>query len=89
MAQKGAHPEERRDAWIARRAEWWAARRLDRSSEDVWELRTCVGSWVCWNGADAGRTGSPWRTTRRRILGALPQSSSNELLPRTDSLPYS
>jgi hypothetical protein len=44
MAQKGAHPEERRDAWIARRAEWWAARRLDRSSEDVWELRTCVVS---------------------------------------------
>jgi len=32
-------PTERRDAWINRRAEWWARRRLSGSSEDVWELR--------------------------------------------------
>jgi hypothetical protein len=33
------HPEERREAWIRRRAEWWANRRLGRSSEDVWDVR--------------------------------------------------
>ncbi|KZS89034.1 hypothetical protein SISNIDRAFT_459269 [Sistotremastrum niveocremeum HHB9708] len=33
-------PEARRDAWIQRRAEWWARRRLDKSSEDVWDIRT-------------------------------------------------
>ncbi|KAJ4498078.1 hypothetical protein C8R41DRAFT_157798 [Lentinula lateritia] len=32
-------PEERRDVWIRRRAEWWAQRRLGKSSEDVWEIR--------------------------------------------------
>lgn len=31
--------DERRDAWIRRRAEWWAHRRLGKSSEDVWEMR--------------------------------------------------
>ncbi|KAE9411375.1 hypothetical protein BT96DRAFT_804101 [Gymnopus androsaceus JB14] len=34
--------DERRDAWIRRRAEWWAHRRLGRSSEDVWEMREYV-----------------------------------------------
>ena len=33
------HPEEQREAWIRRRAEWWAHRRLEKSSEDVWDLR--------------------------------------------------
>jgi len=33
------HPEERREAWIRRRAEWWANRRLGGCSEDVWDLR--------------------------------------------------
>ena len=42
MASKSMHPEERREAWIRRRAEWWAHRRVSRSSEDVWEMRTCV-----------------------------------------------
>ena len=42
MSLKGLHPEERRDAWIRRRAEWWARRRLEKSSEDVWDIRTCV-----------------------------------------------
>ncbi|KAJ3841617.1 hypothetical protein F5878DRAFT_609763 [Lentinula raphanica] len=32
-------PDERRDVWIRRRAEWWAERRLGKSSEDVWEMR--------------------------------------------------
>ncbi|EIN08612.1 hypothetical protein PUNSTDRAFT_120872 [Punctularia strigosozonata HHB-11173 SS5] len=40
MSNKGLHPEEKRDAWIRRRAEWWAGRRLAKSSEDVWEVRT-------------------------------------------------
>ncbi|TFK44785.1 hypothetical protein BDQ12DRAFT_621174 [Crucibulum laeve] len=33
------HPEEKRDAWIRRRAEWWANRRLGKSSEGVWDIR--------------------------------------------------
>ncbi|KAK7692875.1 hypothetical protein QCA50_004510 [Cerrena zonata] len=40
MSSKGLHPEEKRDAWIRRRAEWWAQRRLTKSSEDIWEIRT-------------------------------------------------
>ncbi|TFK73994.1 hypothetical protein BDN72DRAFT_789983 [Pluteus cervinus] len=40
MSIKGMHPEERRMAWIQRRAEWWATRRLTCSSEDVWDIRT-------------------------------------------------
>ncbi|KDQ53622.1 hypothetical protein JAAARDRAFT_161752 [Jaapia argillacea MUCL 33604] len=40
MTIKSLHPEERRNAWIRHRAEWWASRRLAKSSEDVWELRT-------------------------------------------------
>jgi len=39
MANKSLHPEDRRDAWIRRRAEWWAKRRLEKSSEDIWEMR--------------------------------------------------
>ncbi|KAL1748779.1 hypothetical protein HDZ31DRAFT_71354 [Schizophyllum fasciatum] len=34
------HPDdERHSMWIRRRAEWWARRRLGKSSEDVWEAR--------------------------------------------------
>ncbi|KAJ3485166.1 hypothetical protein NLI96_g5152 [Meripilus lineatus] len=40
MSSKSMHPEEKREAWIRRRAEWWAQRRLAQSSEDVWEVRT-------------------------------------------------
>ncbi|KAL0956519.1 hypothetical protein HGRIS_002660 [Hohenbuehelia grisea] len=40
MSMKMMHPEEKRDAWIRRRAEWWATRRLTRSSEDIWEMRS-------------------------------------------------
>jgi hypothetical protein len=39
LSMKTMYPEERRDAWIRRRAEWWASRRLGRSSEDVWDVR--------------------------------------------------
>jgi len=42
MSKKGLHPEQRRDAWIRHRAEWWARRRLGLSSENVWETRTYV-----------------------------------------------
>lgn len=31
--------EEKREAWINRRAEWWTHRRLTKSSEDVWEIK--------------------------------------------------
>ncbi|KAI5121975.1 hypothetical protein M0805_002045 [Coniferiporia weirii] len=40
MSLKSLEPSEKRDAWIRRRAEWWAARRLAKSSEDVWDMRT-------------------------------------------------
>ena len=36
------HPEEQREAWIHRRAEWWAHRRIEQSSEDVWDMREYV-----------------------------------------------
>lgn len=36
------HPEEQREAWIRRRAEWWAHRRIEQSSEDVWDIREWV-----------------------------------------------
>ncbi|KAL4074190.1 hypothetical protein J3A83DRAFT_4234219 [Scleroderma citrinum] len=39
MSLKSLHPEQKRDAWIKRKAEWWAARRLEKSSENVWEAR--------------------------------------------------
>ncbi|OBZ72982.1 hypothetical protein A0H81_06733 [Grifola frondosa] len=40
MSIKSMHPEEKRDVWIRRRAEWWAQRRREKSSEDVWDIRT-------------------------------------------------
>jgi hypothetical protein len=40
MKNNMQHPEQKRDAWIQRKAEWWAQKRMDSSSEDVWELRT-------------------------------------------------
>ncbi|KAF7782618.1 hypothetical protein Agabi119p4_1994 [Agaricus bisporus var. burnettii] len=40
LSLKSLHPEERREVWIQRRAEWWARKRLDKSSEDVWDIRT-------------------------------------------------
>jgi len=39
LTLKVMHPEERREAWIRRRAEWWAQRRLGKSSENVWDIR--------------------------------------------------
>ncbi|EIM79909.1 uncharacterized protein STEHIDRAFT_105946 [Stereum hirsutum FP-91666 SS1] len=32
-------PDEKREVWIQRRAEWWARRRTGVSSENVWEAR--------------------------------------------------
>ncbi|KZT24244.1 hypothetical protein NEOLEDRAFT_1135404 [Neolentinus lepideus HHB14362 ss-1] len=40
MTLKALPMEERRHAWLRRRAEWWANRRLTQSSEDVWDIRT-------------------------------------------------
>lgn len=40
MSLKSIHPEQKREAWIRHRAEWWASRRLEKSSEDVWDMRT-------------------------------------------------
>ena len=42
LTLKVMHPEERREAWIHRRAEWWAHRRIGNSSENVWDIRKCV-----------------------------------------------
>jgi hypothetical protein len=39
LTLRGLEPEEKRRQWIQRRAEWWARRRLGRSSEDVWDAR--------------------------------------------------
>ena len=40
MSSKSMHPQEKYEAWIRRRAEWWARRRMTKSSEEVWEIRT-------------------------------------------------
>lgn len=42
LSNKSLHEEERYEAWIRHRAEWWAKRRLAKSSEDVWEVRRYV-----------------------------------------------
>lgn len=39
LTMRSLSPEERRDAWLRHRAEWWATRRTTQSSEDVWEVR--------------------------------------------------
>ena len=39
MSLKSMEPDAKRDAWIRRRAEWWANRRLGKSSENVWDVR--------------------------------------------------
>lgn len=47
MSLKSMEPDSRRDAWIRRRAEWWASRRLGKSSENVWDMRRCVIRPLC------------------------------------------
>ena len=42
MTLRTLEPDEKREAWIRRRAEWWATRRLNKSSEDVWDVRRYV-----------------------------------------------
>jgi len=39
MSVKGLSEEARKEEWIKRRAEWWAGRRLEPNSEDVWDSR--------------------------------------------------
>jgi hypothetical protein len=40
MSVKSLSEEKKEDVWVKRRAEWWAQRRLGRSSEDVWDAKT-------------------------------------------------
>lgn len=40
MSLKMLGPEERREAWLMHRARWWAERRTNGSSEDVWDMRS-------------------------------------------------
>ncbi|GAA5823775.1 hypothetical protein JCM11251_003288 [Rhodosporidiobolus azoricus] len=42
MSVKGLSEEKKEEVWVRRRAEWWAERRLGKSSEDVWDARTNV-----------------------------------------------
>jgi hypothetical protein len=39
MSIKNLSEEKKEEVWIQRRAEWWAKRRMGKSSEDVWEAR--------------------------------------------------
>lgn len=39
LSLKSEDNDERRRLWVQRRAEWWAARRIGPSSEDVWDVR--------------------------------------------------
>ena len=43
LASRQLAPDAKRDAWIDRRAQWWAERRAGPSSEDVWDTRRCAG----------------------------------------------
>ncbi|TNY22571.1 hypothetical protein DMC30DRAFT_348813 [Rhodotorula diobovata] len=47
MSIKNLSDEQRDEVWVRRRAEWWARRRLGKSSEDVWEARRCVALLSC------------------------------------------
>ncbi|PVF93692.1 hypothetical protein CPB86DRAFT_89799 [Serendipita vermifera] len=40
LSLKMVSPEEKRKAWLEHRARWWAERRTNASSEDVWDIRT-------------------------------------------------
>ncbi|GAA6020640.1 hypothetical protein JCM11491_001130 [Sporobolomyces phaffii] len=42
MSVKSLSEERKQEVWVKRRAEWWAQRRLGRSSEDVWDAKTDV-----------------------------------------------
>jgi hypothetical protein len=49
--------DERRDAWIRRKAIWWAKRRLGKSSEDVWQVRECVSCFISsWRNCSLDRS---------------------------------
>lgn len=39
---KNLPDEKKEELWILRRAEWWAERRLGRSSEDIWKAKVYV-----------------------------------------------
>lgn len=42
MSIKSLTEEKKEEVWILRRAEWWAGRRMERSSEDVWKAKKLV-----------------------------------------------
>ena len=39
LSMRKLDPEEKREEWIRRRATWWAKRRMEPNSEDVWGTR--------------------------------------------------
>lgn len=55
LSNKSLPEDDKRAAWIQRRAEWWARRRIERSSEDVWDIRTYVNRCARWPNADSFR----------------------------------
>jgi hypothetical protein len=42
MSLKSLDEERKEEVWIRRRAEWWAGRRMGRSSEEVWDAKKYV-----------------------------------------------
>ncbi|GAA5961495.1 hypothetical protein JCM3765_003607 [Sporobolomyces pararoseus] len=42
MSIKSLSEEKKEEVWVKRRSEWWAERRMGRSSEDVWDAKTNV-----------------------------------------------
>ncbi|GAA6060828.1 hypothetical protein JCM10212_005246 [Sporobolomyces blumeae] len=42
LSLKSLDKAKRDEVWVRRRAEWWAQRRIGRSSEDVWDARPNV-----------------------------------------------
>jgi hypothetical protein len=50
MSIKNLSQERREQVWVRRRAEWWARRRLGKSSEDVWEARRYVSLSLLFSG---------------------------------------
>ncbi|KAF8070527.1 MCM-domain-containing protein [Lyophyllum atratum] len=75
LSLKSLHPEERRDAWITRRAEWWAHRRLAKSSEDIWDIRESA--------SPTAGSSPPSRPTHAR------RDSDSSLPPSSPPAPFS
>lgn len=72
MSLKSMEPEAKRDVWIRRRAEWWANRRLGKSSESVWDVRRYAADNSFVNFTDHAHT------TIRELLSDWPPSLSDD-----------